>query len=124
MRLNRGQPVEGPLVRGFHGTGFRLDDVTAAAALLLTAEKARDWAPPPLAELDLASVEPALDPHPEFLILGTGARLAKHKGSDSINPPCVHARTRAHTHTHPRTHAQPRSHGLQAHTHVDRIHAC
>ena len=77
MRLNRGQPVEGPLVRGFHGTGFRLDDVTAAAALLLTAEKARDWAPPPLAELDLASVEPALDPHPEFLILGTGARLAR-----------------------------------------------
>ncbi len=49
---------------------------------------------------------------------GTGARLAKQKGSHSINSmrayACTHARTHAHTHTHTLTH----SHGLQAHTHT------
>jgi uncharacterized protein len=45
--------------------------------LLLTPERADEWAAPPLAELgidDLASLL-ALSPQPEFLILGTGAAM-------------------------------------------------
>ncbi len=77
MRMERGQPVDGPLIRGFSGNGFRLDDVTVAPALLLTPERAMDWTPPALASLTIAALEPALDPAPEFILIGTGAGLVR-----------------------------------------------
>jgi uncharacterized protein len=77
MRMERGQPAGGPLIRGFSGNGYRLDDVTVAAALLLTASKAMDWAPPPLASLTIDALLPALDPSPEFVLIGTGAGLMR-----------------------------------------------
>ena len=44
---------------------------------MLTPESATGWDAPALAELDIADLEPllALDPPPEFLILGTGAAM-------------------------------------------------
>ena len=77
MRMERGQPASGPVIRGFTATGFRLDDVTVAPALLLTEDRATDWTPPPIADLTIDMLEPALTPTPEFVILGTGARLAR-----------------------------------------------
>ncbi len=77
MRMERGQPVDGPRIRGFSGNGFRLDDVTVAPALLLTADRALNWTPPPVAALDVAALEPALAPAPEFILIGTGAGLVR-----------------------------------------------
>ena len=77
MRIQRGQPVDGPLIRGFTAAGYRLDDVTVAPALLLTSERALDWSPPPLADLTIAALEEALLPLPEFVLLGTGALLVR-----------------------------------------------
>lgn len=77
MRMERGQPASGPVIRGFHGTGFRLDEVTVAPALLLTAERAMDWTPPPVAALTVDALEPALSPSPEFVLIGTGAYLVR-----------------------------------------------
>jgi uncharacterized protein len=77
MRMERGQPANGPLIRGFAGNGFRLDDITVAASLLLTPTRALDWTPPAIAALTVESFAPALDETPEFILLGTGARLVR-----------------------------------------------
>lgn len=76
-RFERTPGAGGPLVRGFSGTDFRIDGASYAAALL-TPERALAWSPPALAALteqDVAAVL-ALDPAPEFLILGTGPAAA------------------------------------------------
>ena len=67
----------GPVVEGFAGGGFSVDG-RAYRGLLMTPERADDWAPPPVAELTVADLAPvlSLDPPPEFLILGTGATIA------------------------------------------------
>jgi uncharacterized protein len=67
----------GPRVQGFSGRSFVVDGKTCLG-LLLTPEAALDWDPPALASLAPADVEPvlALDPAPEFLLLGTGAAMA------------------------------------------------
>jgi len=67
----------GPLVRGFSGRGFSVDG-TVYEAVLLTPEKASAWNAPAVAALEVADVELvlALDPAPEFLILGTGPAIA------------------------------------------------
>lgn len=76
-RLEReGKPV-GPLVQGFRADAFVVDG-TAYRALWMTPEAVGEWDPPALADLqpdDLA--EPlAIEPPPEFLLLGTGPKLA------------------------------------------------
>jgi len=76
-RLDREPHPDGPVVQGFVDGGFRVDE-NVYRALLLSPEWAREWdspAPDALAESDLEPVL-ALDPRPEFLILGTGPRLA------------------------------------------------
>jgi len=75
-RFERDSAAEGPVVTGFSGGGFVVDE-GVYLALLLTPLRADSWAAPALADLALADLEPllALDPAPEFLILGTGARL-------------------------------------------------
>ena len=67
----------GPIVQGFSGRGFSVDGVVYEG-VLLTPESAAHWAPPAVAELEVAHLETllALDPAPEFLILGTGAGTA------------------------------------------------
>ena len=66
----------GPMIQGFVGTGFRVDGETYPA-LLLTAEAAQAWSPPPLADLSEADLAPLLAAEPEFVILGTGATLVR-----------------------------------------------
>lgn len=75
-RFERDPAAEGPVVTGFSAGGFAVDD-GVYLALLLTPLRADEWAAPALADLALADLDPllALDPAPEFLILGTGARL-------------------------------------------------
>ncbi|HEX9954058.1 MAG TPA: MTH938/NDUFAF3 family protein [Allosphingosinicella sp.] len=68
----------GPLVQGFSGGGFSVSGVVYRG-LFLTPEQASEWSPPAsVAELALDHVEQllALAPPPEFLLLGTGARIA------------------------------------------------
>lgn len=77
MRMDRPR-VEGPVVAGFSGGGFRVDN-NVYAALLLTPNRAEGWTPPPFEALTIEAFAPllALDPPPEFLLLGTGATLRR-----------------------------------------------
>ncbi len=76
MKAERTPAAPGPLIQGFAGRGFRVDGV-AYEAVLLTPERATAWAAPALDRLAEADVVPllALEPAPEFLLLGTGAGL-------------------------------------------------
>jgi uncharacterized protein len=73
-RFDRSPAAAGPLVQGFAGRGFLVDGIVYQG-VLLTPERAAAWRPLALAALEPADVEAALalDPGPEFLILGTGA---------------------------------------------------
>ena len=73
--FERTAPAAGPAVQGFAGGGFSVDGETYEA-VLLTPERAQAWSAPALAALAIGDVEPALalDPPPEFLLLGTGPR--------------------------------------------------
>jgi uncharacterized protein len=75
-RFERDPAAEGPIVTAFSGGGFVVDE-GVYRALLLTPLRADEWAAPAPADLAASELEPllALDPAPEFLILGTGARL-------------------------------------------------
>lgn len=77
MKIER-RSAEGPLISGFLGRGFRVDE-NVYEGLLITPQRADGWSPPAieaLAEADLAPLL-ALDPQPEFLLLGTGATLVR-----------------------------------------------
>ncbi len=76
MKAERTPAAPGPLLQGFAGRGFRVDGVSHAA-VLLTPETASTWAPPALDALAEADVTPllALNPLPEFILLGTGPSL-------------------------------------------------
>ena len=78
MRLDKAGRVEGPVISGIVGRGFRVDD-GVYEGLLITPERADGWTPPALAELTIEALAPvlALDPAPEFLILGTGSRMLR-----------------------------------------------
>lgn len=69
--------ARGPLVQGFAGCGFRVDG-KSYDGVLLTPEAASAWAPQAPGALTEADVAPllALEPAPEFILLGTGASLA------------------------------------------------
>ncbi len=75
-RFDRDPSVSGPVVRGFAESGFLVDG-RVYRALLLTPLEAAEWAAPSPRDLTVADVEPllALDPLPEFLLLGTGTNL-------------------------------------------------
>lgn len=76
MKLTREAGGDGPLIHGFARGGFRVDD-NVYTALLITPLRADGWTPPPIAALDEATLAPltALDPPPEFILIGTGAEL-------------------------------------------------
>lgn len=77
MKIER-RSAEGPLISGFSGGGFRVDE-NVYHGLIITPQRADGWAPPPVAELSEADLAPAfaLDLQPEFLLLGTGATLVR-----------------------------------------------
>jgi uncharacterized protein len=76
-RFDRDPAAQGPVVKGFSGGGFVVDE-GVYRALLLTPLRADEWAAPALADLAAGDLEPllALSPAPEFLVLGTGRRLS------------------------------------------------
>ena len=76
--MDRGQQTDGPIIAGFSSGGFKVDD-GVYRALLITPERADGWSPPPIANLTAEDVAPllALDPAPEFLLLGTGPILVR-----------------------------------------------
>jgi len=78
MRLDREARPGGPIVTGFSGGGFKVEE-QVFRALLLTPERFAEWTPPPLAALTPDAVATLLDlaPAPEFLLLGTGPALAR-----------------------------------------------
>ena len=69
-----GSAARGPVVQGFAGGGFSVDG-GIYEGLFLTPERAGEWQAPALEDLTVDAVESilALEPMPEFLILGTGA---------------------------------------------------
>ena len=77
MRMDRAR-ADGPVVSGLSAAGFRVDD-NVYSALAITPLRADGWSPPLLDALDLQALEPvlAIDPQPEFLLLGTGTRLVR-----------------------------------------------
>lgn len=77
MRIDR-ERADGPVIAGFAGGGFKVDD-HVYRAVLITPLRVDGWAPPPIDALvpdDLAPLL-ALDPAPEFVLLGTGAALVR-----------------------------------------------
>ena len=78
--------ADGPVVSGLSAAGFRVDD-NVYRALAITPRRADEWSPPPLDALDEAALAPllALDPQPEFLLIGTGRAL--------VRPPVALVRT-------------------------------
>lgn len=77
MRVDRTR-IEGPVVSGFSGRGFRVDD-GVYEGLILTPSRADGWSPPPIDALTLDDFAPllAMDPLPEFVLLGTGRTLRR-----------------------------------------------
>jgi uncharacterized protein len=78
MRIDKAGRAEGPTISGIVGRGFRVDE-GVYEGLLITPERADGWTPPALGELSVEALAPllALDPLPEFLILGTGSRMLR-----------------------------------------------
>src|SRR3569623_825261 len=77
MRMDRSDAL-GPIVSGFSGGGYRIDD-KVYRALLITPERADGWEPPALAALTADELAPILDlaPVPEFILLGAGPALVR-----------------------------------------------
>lgn len=75
MRMDRAGAA-GPLIRAMGPSGFRVDE-NVYTALTLTPTRADAWSPPPLADLDEAALSAILTDRPEFVLLGTGANLAR-----------------------------------------------
>lgn len=77
----RKEPVPaGPVVSGFSGGGFRVGDAVYARGLMLDPRAAQEWnAPASADDLTMAALGSllAIDPAPEFLLLGTGARMMR-----------------------------------------------
>ena len=70
--------TDGPVIAGFSAGGFKVDE-GVYRALLITPQRADGWTPPPINELTADDLAPilALDPPPEFVLLGTGAALVR-----------------------------------------------
>ena len=75
-RWEQDSQANGPVVQAFTPRGFSVDG-NEYRGLLLTPERAGEWSPSPLAEMSAKDFAPilALQPAPEFLILGTGATI-------------------------------------------------
>jgi uncharacterized protein len=78
MDLRKETVPAGPVVTGFSGSGFRVGETLYPRGLILHPDAAREWNAPASANdlsLDMLGSLFALDPAPEFLLLGTGPRL-------------------------------------------------
>jgi uncharacterized protein len=79
VSFDRDVPASGPVIRGFSGTAFRIEDRIVPGGLWLSPSDARDWKAPDLDALSADDLAPllALDPPPEFLLLGTGPSMRR-----------------------------------------------
>jgi len=78
-KLDRTDRGLGPIVESIGPNGFRVADRIVPGGLILTADDARDWRArtvEALTDADFADLL-ALDPLPEFVLLGTGATLRR-----------------------------------------------
>jgi uncharacterized protein len=88
MELRREEIPSGPVITGFSSRGFKVRESVFPRGLLIDPTGVIDWdAPADIGLLDIAMLGDllAIDPAPEFLLLGTGARL--------IQPPRSFVRT-------------------------------
>ena len=76
-RIGEDPPPAGPVVTAFAAGGRFSVQGQIFEGLFLTPERAFAWQPPAVAALEIGDLEPvlALDPPPEFLLLGTGTGL-------------------------------------------------
>ena len=77
--LRRDPDPAGPVITGFSGTGFRVQDMVFRDGLMLTPVEATAWRAPDAGVLKVDDVKLLLelDPLPEFLLLGTGSGLVQ-----------------------------------------------
>ena len=77
MKMER-RSADGPVISGFSGRGFRVDE-NVYEGLLISPQRADGWSPPAIAALTDADLAPllALEPQPEFILLGTGDTLIR-----------------------------------------------
>jgi uncharacterized protein len=75
-RWDRDPAASGPVIQAISARGFTIDG-GIYEGLFLTPRSAHEWGPPALADLTIADLEPllALQPSPEFLLLGTGPTM-------------------------------------------------
>jgi len=80
MDLRKERLPAGPVIAGFSGGGFRVGETVYARGLILDPTTAHEWdAPASADDLTPAMLEDALalNPAPEFLLLGTGRNLVQ-----------------------------------------------
>jgi uncharacterized protein len=77
--LSREPRAPGPLVTGFAGNAYKVGEARFGAGLWLTPEQVSGWDAPALEALDPPALAPllAVEPAPEFLLLGTGHRMRR-----------------------------------------------
>ncbi len=75
-RWDRDPAARGPVIQGVSARGFSVDG-GIYEGLFLTPESAHEWRAPALEALTIEDLEPLLrlQPQPEFILLGTGARM-------------------------------------------------
>lgn len=79
-RFDRDARADGPAITGFAGNGFKVDGVAVhEGGLLLTPDSAIGWDAPAIDAVALDMLAPLFEGTalPEFLLLGTGARLVR-----------------------------------------------
>lgn len=81
--FNQDPRASGPVITGFTAHGFKLDGDNLGprrveSSLILTPISAMPWDVPDIGALDMSAMGQvlAMQPPPEFLLLGTGAALA------------------------------------------------
>lgn len=80
VELRRDEVAGGPVITGFAGQGFRVGERTFPNGILIDSIGVVDWVAPGhagLLELDMLAGLLAQETPPEFLLLGTGARLER-----------------------------------------------
>lgn len=76
--LSAEMPASGPIIKGFGAQGFRINEEYYNGGIILTPSDAMAWDVPDTLTVDDEDLLTALKAvHPEFLLLGTGAKLVR-----------------------------------------------